>query len=229
VTPWTTDIALRVRRHWLLKAVGTTAWIWAFFIGYFHILRHPAHAAVTMPLTALDRLIPLQPAWLVPYFSLWIYVGIAPGLQRSFIELLVYGLWSGALCITGLAIFYVWPSAVAPLPPDASTFPGFALLQGIDASGNACPSMHVAIAIFSAICLEDLLRQVRAPAVLRGANIAWFLAIAYSTLAVKQHVAWDVAAGALLGTAFALPSLRWKPRGRFRAVPSIGADIIGSH
>jgi membrane-associated phospholipid phosphatase len=44
-----------------------------------------------------------------------------------------------------------------------------------------------------------------------------------STLMVKQHVVLDVAAGALLGIAFALPSLRWRPAPR----RGIGADIIG--
>lgn len=211
-TRWTARLAARMRRLWWLKLVGTTAWIWVFFIGYFHLLRHPASAPLTMSLTALDRWIPLQPAWVIPYLSLWFYVGIAPGLQRNFRELLVYGLWSGALCVTGLAIFYVWPTSVAQLPAGTSDFPGFALLQGIDAAGNACPSMHVAFAAFSAICLGDLLRTVGAPAAFRAANVVWFVAIAYSTLAVKQHVVADVAAGAVLGIVFACAALRWRPR-----------------
>jgi membrane-associated phospholipid phosphatase len=43
-------------------------------------------------------------------------------------------------------------------------------------------------------------------------NAAWFVVITYSTLAVKQHVALDDAAGALLGVAFLVPSLRWRPK-----------------
>jgi len=39
-----------------------------------------------------------------------------------------------------------------------------------------------------------------------------------------------VAAGALLGMAFALPSLRWRPKPRLRGdVPRVGADIIDAH
>jgi membrane-associated phospholipid phosphatase len=56
-------------------------------------------------------------------------------------------------------------------------------------------------------------------------NVAWFAAIAWSTLAVKQHVVLDVVAGALLGLAFALPSLRWRVRGAGGA----HADIIAHH
>ena len=99
-----------------------------------------------------------------------------------------------------------------PLGLDVSGLTGFAMLQGVDKSGNACPSMHVAIAIFTAIRTEQVLREVAAPGWLRAINIGWFLAIAFSTLAIRQHVALDALAGAALGVAFALPSLRWRPR-----------------
>lgn len=210
---WQAELWARARYHFVLKTVGISAFTWLFFIGYFHVLRNPAYPATMMPLTALDHLIPFQPALLWPYLSLWVYIGLAPGLQRSFKHLLVYGLWAAALCITGLAIFYFWPTAVPPRPFEAAAHAGFALLQGVDAPGNACPSMHVAVSIFSAICLDHLLRAMGAARGLRLLNLAWFLAIAYSTVAIKQHVALDAIAGALLGAVFALLSLRWRPGG----------------
>jgi membrane-associated phospholipid phosphatase len=209
--PWIQDIGQRLRVHQLLKITGTTVWIWIFFIGYFHLLRHPMHPVTEMPLTVIDHWVPFQPAWLIPYLSLWFYVGIAPGLQRSFRELVVYGLWAGALCIAGLAFFALWPTRVPSLPLDAGGFPGFALLRGIDASGNACPSMHVAIAIFTACWIEHIFKAAGTPALLRWINLAWFLAITYSTLATGQHVFLDAAGGALLGGVFAWASLRWRP------------------
>jgi len=208
---WTADIGLRIRRLLVLKLVGTTAFTWLFFIGYFYLLQHPVHAVTVMPLTALDHLIPFQPQALFVYFTLWLYVGVAPGLQLNFTELVVYGLWIGALCLTGLACFYFWPTQVPPLAIDVSGFPGFATLQGVDAAGNACPSMHVAVAMFTVIRLDDVLRRAGTPGYLRLINRVWFVAIAASTLMVKQHVVLDVIAGALLGIAFALPSLRWRP------------------
>jgi membrane-associated phospholipid phosphatase len=211
---WSAEIGRRMRLHLPLKVIGTTVFAWLFFIGYFHLLRHPTHAVTVMPLTALDVMIPFLPQALFVYLSLWVYVGTAPGLQLTLAEIGVYTLWVGALCLTGLAFFYFWPTQVPPLMPDASGFPGFAMLRRVDAAGNACPSMHVAVAIFTAIRVEDVLRRARSPAFLRLLNGAWFLAIAYSTLAVKQHVVLDVAAGAVLGIAFALPSLRWRPAAR---------------
>jgi len=227
---WQAGLVVRMRRHLVVKTLGITAFTWLFFIGYFHVLRHPVYPATLMPLTALDHLISFQPAALFPYLTLWLYIGFAPGLQQTFRHLVVYGLWVSALCVTGLSLFYFWPTTVPPRLMDVSGFPGFALLQGVDAPGNACPSMHVAVAIFSAICLDDVLRQVRAPAALRLLNMAWFVAIAYSTMAIKQHVALDVAAGTLLGTAFAWPSLRWRPGGRSGGAASPpAADIISPH
>ena len=223
---WTAEIALRIRRYVLLKLVGTTAFTSLFFVGYFELLRHPVHPVVVMPLTALDRLIPFQPLTLFAYLSLWVYIGVAPGLQLTFIELIVYGLWIGALCLTGLAMFYFWPTAVPPMMPDVSGYAGFAMLQGVDAAGNACPSMHVAVAMFSVLWVEHLLRQSRVPPGLRLFNLGWFLAIVYSTLAIKQHVVLDVVAGALLGTAFAWPSLVWRPSPRRPSRAGVGLNIM---
>lgn len=222
---WVADLGQRMRYLFWLKFAGTSVWIWIFFIGYFHLLRHPVHPVLRMPLTALDLRIPFQPSMLAPYLSLWLYVGVAPGLQQSFRELLVYGLWTAALCLAGLGIFYLWPTAVPAPAFDLAHAPGFRLLQGVDATGNACPSMHVAFAMFSALWIEHLLRQAGAPAWLRGANLAWFAAITWSTLATKQHVVLDAAAGALLGGLFALPSLYWRPRVGGRAGPGAAAII----
>lgn len=224
--PWKADIALRMRRYFVLKLFGTTAAVWIFFLGYFHVLRHPAHAAMLMPWTAFDAMIPFEPAGLYAYVSLWLYVGIAPGLQLRFIDLLVYALWAGALCACGLTVFYFWPTAVPPVVLDVAGVPGFELLRGIDAAGNACPSMHVAIAMFTLVWVEHLLREARVPRVLRAANLAWFVAIAWSTLAIRQHVVLDVLAGALLGAAFALPSLRWRPGAARDRSARMAADII---
>ena len=62
------------------------------------------------------------------------------------------------------------------------------------------------------VWIDHVLRVARAPMPMRLLNAGWFLAIMYSTVAVKQHVVLDVIAGALLGLAFGLASLRWQRR-----------------
>jgi membrane-associated phospholipid phosphatase len=191
--------------------IGTTLFNGIFFIGYFYVQRHPAYTPILIPVTSVDLMIPFQPHALLAYVSLWIYIGAGPGLQRTPKEIAVYSLWMAGLCITGLAIFYFWPTQMPRLMPDSSSFSAFAVLHRLDKTGNACPSMHVAVAIFTLGRIDDVLRLTRSPRWLRIINFAWFAAICYSTLAVKQHVVLDDAAGALLGLAFLVPSLRWRP------------------
>lgn len=209
---WPSDLGQRLRRHLVLKFIGVSAFMWVFFLAYFHLLRHPVYPVFEMPLTGLDRLIPFQAQALGAYLSLWLYVGIAPGLLLRLRELVVYGLWAAALCLTGLAFFFFWPTAVPPRVMDVSAIPGFAMLKGLDASGNACPSLHVAASMFTAIWIDRLLRIVHAPRALRGLNGLWFIAIAYSTVATRQHVVLDVAGGLALGAVFAALSLRLSGR-----------------
>jgi hypothetical protein len=204
---WQSALGRRMRHLWWLKFLGVCAFMWVFFIGYFHTLRNPPHEAFVMPLTWIDHAVTFQPHALWAYVSLWLYVGVAPGLLRSFRELVVYGLWIGALCLIGLACFHWWPTAVPRLAMDVSAHPGFALLTGVDAAGNACPSLHVGTAVFTAVWVQHLLRHSGAPRWLRLGNLVWVTAIVWSTLATKQHVAWDVAAGTLLAMLLAALSL----------------------
>ena len=210
---WGHEILRRLRHHFVLKFLGISGFMSLFFQGYFYLLLNPARPVTVMPLTALDHWITFQPSALAAYLSLWFYVGIPAGLMASLRQLVVYGAWVAALCLTGLACFYVFPTAVpAPLSPvDVAQHPAFGLLQGVDAAGNASPSLHVASAVFSALWIERLLREVGAPWPARATNGVWVTLIVYSTLAVKQHVVLDAVAGTLLALPFAWASLRFFP------------------
>jgi hypothetical protein len=209
--PWKAALVLRMRRLFLLKVVGTTVAIGLFFVVYLHLLHHPSYPVTTMPLTALDRFIPFAPQGLFVYLTLWLYVGVGPGLQLDASELVGYAWWIGLLCAAGLLIFHFWPTQVPPMHIDVSHLPGFAWLKGIDAAGNACPSMHVAIATFTMLRLRDVWKRTDAPEVLRSLNLIWCAAIIASTLLTKQHVVVDAICGALLGSIFAGASLRRAP------------------
>ena len=209
---WARRLGRLWRHHPVLKTLGVCAFTALFFQGYFYLLSHPRQPPALMPLTAPDRWIAPQPLALWPYLSLWIYVGIAPALMPSLRALLAYGAWAAALCAAGLACFWAWPTAVPwsaqQLAPALDGHAGFALLRGVDAAGNACPSLHVGTAVFSAVWLDRVLQAVGAPLRLRLVNAGWVALIAWSTVATRQHVALDVAAGAALGAAFAALSLR---------------------
>ena len=213
-THWLREIFPRLRANFLLKSFGTTAYMSAFFIAYFHIMKNPGTAVTIMPTTVVDALVPFQPFALIPYVTLWIYVSLPPSLILHRRELIGYGWWVAGLCIAGLACFYTWPTTVNLPSAEWSKHASFSILQGVDAAANACPSMHVAVAMFSAFWLHHILNEMGAPVTMRAINWLWFAAIAYSTMAIKQHVFIDVIAGLALGIIFAWPSLRYRWTGK---------------
>ena len=183
-----------------------------FFGAYFYLLKNPAFPTTKMPFTAMDRLIGFYPPALPLYISLWVYVSLPPLLLATRSELYRYGLAMAGTCLTGLAIFYFCPTAVPLADVDWTAHPGVDFLKNIDASGNACPSLHVATALFSGLWLHHLLRRFSGPHWLLGLNWLWCVGIVYSTLATRQHVAIDVAGGLVLGGLAAGLSLRRRQR-----------------
>lgn len=209
---WLRRAGPRLLVLWVPKMLGTMLGMTAFFAAYFWVLQHPQGPVTVMPLTVVDRLVGFQPAALPVYLSLWIYVSLAPALIVAGRELLSYGVAAIVLSVSGLGIFVLWPTAVPAAAVDWSLHPAFAFLKAADASGNACPSLHVAFAVFTAAWFERLLRQLGAGRWARACNALWCLGILWSTVATRQHVALDVLAGTLLGAAVAAVHLRWVNR-----------------
>ncbi len=208
--PWYRRAAEVIPQHLVLKSIGTTIFISVFFAAYFYLLRHPASVPTVVPLTGLDRLIGFEPLALPVYLSLWVYVSLVPAFFSTRHELYVYGLAMALMCVVGLSIFYFWPTAVPPPEIDWARYPDMDFLKDIDASGNACPSLHVATALFSGVWLHRLLRRFGGPWWILSFNWAWCIGIIYSTLAIRQHVVIDVGAGLLLGGLAAWLSLRYR-------------------
>jgi peptidoglycan/xylan/chitin deacetylase (PgdA/CDA1 family) len=201
---WRRELRSRFVAHWRLKGVVIPLFVTGFFAAYFQLLRYPVFPITVMPLHGVDRLIAFHPAAMLPYASLWLYVFLAPAFLRGRRELLGYAGAATALALIGLGIFFLWPTEIPRFEFDAARHPLFAFLQTVDAAGNACPSLHVAFAVFTAVWLERIGREVQAPAVMSACNALWCAAIVYSTLATKQHVFADVIAGVTLGAAVAL-------------------------
>jgi membrane-associated phospholipid phosphatase len=184
-------------RFWF-KAFGTTGFTFVFFAVYLYLLKHPAFAVRMVPEIAVDRIIAFEPAALPVYLSLWFYVSLPPVLMMTRNEIVSYGVRIGVLCLIALGIFYCVPNAVPPADIDWARYPGVAFLKQVDMAGNACPSLHVGTAVFSSVWLFWRIRLLRLGRVVQAVNILWCVAIAYSTLAIKQHVFVDVLAGTLL-------------------------------
>lgn len=201
---WAREAGLRFKALWPVKLAGVPVFITLFFIGYFFVMGHPLFPQRTMPFTALDRLVGFQPAALFLYLTLWVYVSLAPAFMDDISELTACALIATGIAVAGFAFFLVWPTSVPRQNIDWEQYRGFAWLKTVDRQGNACPSLHVAFALFSGLCLDGILRRMRAPGALRILNSLWCAGILYSTLATKQHVAVDLYAGAALGLAGAV-------------------------
>ncbi len=208
VSTWHHQVAHSLMQHMWHKAVGTMLFIAVFFGAYLFLLKYPLYPTTVMPFTGMDELIGFQPMAMPLYLSLWLYVSLPPALLSTQRELFNYAAAMGLNCSIGLLIFYFWPTAVPAAEIDWVLYPGMNSLKSMDAAGNACPSLHVATAIFSAIWFNFILRRFEATSWALGLNWAWCLGIIYSTLAIRQHVVLDVVAGLILGISVAYLSLR---------------------
>lgn len=216
----TAAVPLAEHIHWLrqfgrdfvtlcwLKATGTTLFMVVFFRAYFHLLHHPARAVFTIPNTTLDQAIAFSAPWVLPYFSLWLYVNL-PGALQSNGHALFWHAWGFfMLCLAGLLFYYFFPTTFEQPPMDWSAMPIGRILQTVDQAGNAFPSMHVAAALFASLWLRRELHRVQAPRYLNVCSALWCAAIIYSTLATKQHVVLDMAAGVVMGAVVAWASIQ---------------------
>ncbi len=205
---WRHDTARRLVILWPLKALGTTAFMALFFWGYFSVMRYPLGAPFVMPELVLDRWIPFTAASYPVYVSLWVYVSLPPALLGNLRALLHYSLWVATMCVSCLLFFWLVPTQIPAFDIDWSLYPSMSTIKNMDAAGNAFPSLHVASAVFSALWLNRLFVHIRSPRILRWISLTLCFAIAWSTIASRQHVALDVLAGAVVGLGFALGSLR---------------------
>lgn len=210
---WLRQAGRRIRTLWFVKMTGTVVCMTAFFVVYFWLLNHARHPVTTVPRIFIDRMIAFNPWGLPLYVSLWIYVPLAPALLATRRELGAYALAAGALSAIGFAVFIAWPTAV-PVPQEGPAAPSISFLKAVDASGNAFPSLHVAFAVFTALWFERLLRLMDAGGGVRALSWIWCAGIVYSTIAIRQHVALDALAGAVLGALVAAAHLRVMSAGR---------------
>lgn len=209
--PGTWKHQLRARLHtlWMLKMFSTMGGIALFFYAYFWVMRHPLSAVTVMPATRLDDLVAFSPQSFLLYVSLWVYVALGSALLKDARELAAWGVASFVMIMVGLGVFLALPTKVPDPAIDWSLYPSLQFLKTVDVSGNACPSLHAAFAVFTAVVLHNALTANRAPRALLAFNLMWGLGIVYSTVATRQHVVLDVLAGSVLAAAGAVAYLQF--------------------
>jgi membrane-associated phospholipid phosphatase len=166
------------------------------------------------PEIAWDRELSLQPAWMLVYGSLYVFILLLPVLVVRQRELFRRGL-QGYLMVMLVAYagFLLYPTAAprpVQVPGNGLAAWSLRLVYSLDPPYNCFPSLHVAYAFVSALTCSRVHRGVGAIAAL------WAALIAISTLYTKQHYVADVIAGALAAYGAYVLFLRTYPR---EAVP----------
>ena len=222
---WQREIVRRVTSDSLLKGGSTVIGIALFFAAYFWVLRNPLGDVTTMPVLALDRWLDFEFAAMPLYLSLWVYLSLGPALLPDRRALLRYGVACLFVATVGLTLFLFWPTKVPPLSAalaaEVANHAGMTMLRGVDMSGNACPSLHVAFAVFAAAGLARELHAIGAPTWVRALSTLWCAGIVYSTLATRQHVVLDVLGGTLLGAFAAVLLAAWERGAVRRTAPAV--------
>jgi len=204
---WTHELGRRVRTLFVLKMLANLSGIAAFFYAYFWIMRHPLSAATVIPVTWIDDLVPFSSQSFFLYASLWVYVALGSLFTKDGRELAAWAAACFSMIIVGLGTFMALPTKVPDFAVDWSQYPSLAFLKGVDASGNALPSLHAAFAVFTAVVLHGQLTAVRAPRAVLACSVLWCLGIVYSAMATRQHLALDIIAGAVLAGAVSIAYL----------------------
>jgi len=165
------------------------------------VLRGPE--ALIQTEIALDRLIPYVPATWPFYWVAYVYVIGVGGLalyrlsDANFRRAVVA---VSAMMIIGAAIQTLFP-ARAPWPPNPTTSQRLFHDSGLILPYATLPSMHVAYCAFTAGVVSSVLPGRSMTAL----GMAVVLAVAVSTLTLREHVILD----ALTGLALATVTLWW--------------------
>jgi membrane-associated phospholipid phosphatase len=163
-----------------------------------------------MPELALDHAMVLQPAWMIVYGSLYVFVLLPLIVVRQ--EQLFRRALKWLFVLTVAYIGFITYPTIAPRP-DVVLESGFAawslrLQYSLDQPYNCFPSLHVAHSFVSALAAYRVHRGVGIAAAL------WAVLVGVSTVYTKQHYVVDVVAGAAMAYAAYVMFLRSYPRER---------------
>jgi membrane-associated phospholipid phosphatase len=162
------------------------------------------------PEVALDRAVSLQPAWVIVYGSLYVFVVILPLLVVRGQALARRAMQAYLMVMIAAYVGFVLYPTTAPRP-DRVVGDGFAawalrIVYSIDPPHGCFPSLHVAYSFVAALTCYRVHRGVGCAAAL------WAALIGISTLYTKQHYVVDVIAGGLLAYVAYVAFLRRHPR-----------------
>ena len=194
------EVASCVGAEWRTKAVWSVLLTLFFCVPYFALQRAIVMPVHTFPLSWVDEAVTFDPRWASVYQSGYLLLSVVPWLLDRPEDLSRYVRGFVRISLVGFAFFVLLPVA-GPRPADAPAAGMYGWLVSYDRPTNAFPSLHMAFLGFTVLVAARVSRH-RVPASRRrwllASAAAWTVAVAYATLATKQHYAIDLPAGLLL-------------------------------
>lgn len=184
---------------------------------------------LNVPELALDRAIPLQPAWSVVYGSLFL-AALLPVFVVHRQELVRRTILAFLMAwLVSYAVFLAYPTVSSrPEVVAGDGFSSWALRQIYDSDVpyNCFPSLHVAQCFLAALACHRVHRGVGIAAAV------WASFVALSTLFTKQHYVLDVLGGMVLAYVAYRVFLRSYPREDIpererRLAPALALGAVG--
>ena len=172
-------------------------------LGLLFILLFPLYEPLNIPRqrlhdmgTLIDGHIPVVPAFVIPYVSLYPYLVVSIGLlalkgKKGRLEEF---LMAGSVTMIAAYLAYGFFQTYVPRPALTGTDFFTAVLHTVynsDQPYNAFPSLHAGFSILAALSLDRKVPGYKA-------FVVWGILIAVSTVFVKQHYVLDVLGGGLL-------------------------------
>jgi membrane-associated phospholipid phosphatase len=188
-----------LKSEWKTKLFLGTAACVAFWAGY-SILEHVlARPAVRMPELGFDRLLPFCPGAAFIYLSQFFTMPLVIWLMRSRRQLRTCCRRLALLVGVAFVVYFFWPTTVARPASSLGQWFLYDLIVKTDLPRNACPSLHAAFGVFTAVSAWEVFREWRTGRWFIVAVCVLTAAVLASTLLIKQHVVLDLLAGIMLG------------------------------
>jgi membrane-associated phospholipid phosphatase len=199
---------------WREKLLLTSALNLFFWLPYSWLSRHALFPLRGIPQTWLDLQVGYSPEpWSWIYLSQFLYTATIPWLIVSKSNLHKYVVGLAIMCTASFLVFLFFPVR-GPRPGSFAVGAASAFIAQYDGPLSTFPSLHAAFMIYTCLLGWRLFRP-RLPAAVAFVFVIWGVLILYATLAIKQHYAWDLVVGALLG--YLSDRVAWREPERCRA------------
>lgn len=169
--------------------------------------------------TALDRLIPFNPAGIWVYLSFFIFIPYTFITAQPRKLLWLRNSMQTCAVVCGL-IFLLWPTTLLypAITGDELSPRLLRFLASFDSSQNCLPSLHGALTLLCAWALLDTKRKLHS-----GLAVVWSVCIFISIIQLRRHLSIDLAAGMAAGLACGWLCKQWAAQKRKSAAQVVKA------